>query len=126
MSERSGSKADDQVYVQEGAYDGFVKALKRRAETCAIGQPEDEKTSFGPLVCKPFTSPLTSDLLRSTAQSGVIHRHGQVGRRTDCHWRGQLGTRRRGILDRADDIDRRSSGHDRGKGGGECVYTKLR
>ncbi|ORX35562.1 aldehyde dehydrogenase domain-containing protein [Kockovaella imperatae] len=42
--------AGSRVYVQQGAYEGFVKALKARAEATAIGQPEDEKTSFGPLI----------------------------------------------------------------------------
>jgi aldehyde dehydrogenase (NAD+) len=38
------------VYVQEKVYDEFLIALKAKAEACAIGLPEDEKTSFGPLV----------------------------------------------------------------------------
>lgn len=38
------------MYVQEGIFDKFLVAMKKRAEACAIGQPHDEKTSFGPLV----------------------------------------------------------------------------
>ncbi|TYJ57766.1 hypothetical protein B9479_001620 [Cryptococcus floricola] len=38
------------LYVQEGIYDKFLAALKTRAESAAIGQPHDEKTSFGPLI----------------------------------------------------------------------------
>jgi len=39
-----------QVYVQDTVYDKFIEALKRCAEKCAIGQPHDEATSFGPLI----------------------------------------------------------------------------
>ncbi|WOO76474.1 Aldehyde dehydrogenase [Vanrija pseudolonga] len=42
--------ASSRVYVQEAVYDKFLAALKKRAEACAIGQPSDEKTSFGPLI----------------------------------------------------------------------------
>ena len=58
--------AGSRVYVQEEVYDEFISALKGLAAETAIGfvgsptpiicillilQPEDEKTSFGPLVC---------------------------------------------------------------------------
>ena len=60
--------AGSRVYVQEEVYDEFIGALKGLAEETAIGfvsqpslsfdpadsQPEDEKTSFGPLV-RPFS-----------------------------------------------------------------------
>ena len=42
--------ASSRVLVQEGIYDAFLTALKAKAEACAIGQPHDEKTSFGPLI----------------------------------------------------------------------------
>ncbi|WWD18285.1 hypothetical protein CI109_102735 [Kwoniella shandongensis] len=42
--------ASSRVYVQEGIYDKFIAALKVNAEKCAIGQPSDETTSFGPLI----------------------------------------------------------------------------
>ncbi|GFZ48470.1 aldehyde dehydrogenase (NAD+) [Saitozyma sp. JCM 24511] len=42
--------ASSRVYVQEGIYDKFLAALKKKAETVAIGQPHDEATSFGPLI----------------------------------------------------------------------------
>ncbi|KAL7418774.1 hypothetical protein Q5752_006457 [Cryptotrichosporon argae] len=42
--------ASSRVIVQEGVYEKFLEALKRRAEKCAIGQPSDEATSFGPLI----------------------------------------------------------------------------
>ncbi|WVF72485.1 hypothetical protein IAT40_007300 [Kwoniella sp. CBS 6097] len=42
--------ASSRVYVQEGIYDKFIAALKSKAETCKIGQPSDESTSFGPLI----------------------------------------------------------------------------
>ncbi|ORY21001.1 aldehyde dehydrogenase domain-containing protein [Naematelia encephala] len=44
--------AGSRVYIQEGVYEKFITALKQRAEACAIGQPHDEKTSFGPLICE--------------------------------------------------------------------------
>ncbi|CAK9784721.1 aldehyde dehydrogenase [Cutaneotrichosporon oleaginosum] len=42
--------ASSRIYVQESVYDKFLEVLKRRAEAAAIGQPSDEKTSFGPLI----------------------------------------------------------------------------
>jgi len=45
--------AGSRVYVQEDVYDKFLVALKKRAEEVAIGMPEDEKTSFGPLISRP-------------------------------------------------------------------------
>lgn len=43
--------ASSRIYVQEGIYDKFLDAMKRRAEeAAAIGDPADEKTSFGPLI----------------------------------------------------------------------------
>ncbi|WVQ81729.1 hypothetical protein IAT38_003854 [Cryptococcus sp. DSM 104549] len=45
--------AGSRVYVQEGIYEKFLAALQKRAEACAIGQPHDEKTSFGPLISAP-------------------------------------------------------------------------
>jgi aldehyde dehydrogenase (NAD+) len=36
--------------VQESVYEKFIEALKRNAEKCAIGQPSDDATSFGPLI----------------------------------------------------------------------------
>jgi aldehyde dehydrogenase (NAD+) len=59
--------ASSRVLVQDTIYDKFIEALKRKAEACAIGQvslcqclesrgaddqPQDEKTSFGPLISK--------------------------------------------------------------------------
>lgn len=58
--------AGSRVYIQEEVYDEFIGALKGLAAETAIGfvsfrdlvristdfQPEDEKTSFGPLVCR--------------------------------------------------------------------------
>lgn len=38
------------MYVQESVYEKFIEALKTKAEQCSIGQPSDEKTSFGPLI----------------------------------------------------------------------------
>lgn len=38
------------MYVQESVYEKFIEALKNKAEQCAIGNPSDEKTSFGPLI----------------------------------------------------------------------------
>ncbi|WVQ99789.1 hypothetical protein IAU59_006931 [Kwoniella sp. CBS 9459] len=42
--------ASSRVYVQEGVYDKFLEALKAKAEACAIGNPAEEATSFGPLI----------------------------------------------------------------------------
>jgi len=66
------------VYVQEEVYERFMEVLKSKAEACAIGmvsplprmppslpdakKPEDEKTSFGPLVSEEVlcSSPLAN------------------------------------------------------------------
>ncbi|WOO80044.1 Aldehyde dehydrogenase [Vanrija pseudolonga] len=42
--------ASSRIYVHESVYDEFVRLLKAKAETCAIGQPSDPATSFGPLI----------------------------------------------------------------------------
>ncbi|OCF75606.1 aldehyde dehydrogenase (NAD+) [Kwoniella mangroviensis CBS 8886] len=42
--------ASSRLYVQEGIYDQFIDALASKAKACAIGQPSDETTSFGPLI----------------------------------------------------------------------------
>ncbi|WVW85191.1 hypothetical protein I302_107229 [Kwoniella bestiolae CBS 10118] len=42
--------ASSRLYVQEGIYDQFIEALAAKAKACAIGQPSDEATSFGPLI----------------------------------------------------------------------------
>ncbi|NXD32356.1 ALDH dehydrogenase, partial [Spelaeornis formosus] len=44
--------AGSRLYIQDTKYDEVIAALKVRAERCAIGQPHDEKTSFGPLISK--------------------------------------------------------------------------
>ncbi|WWC88912.1 uncharacterized protein L201_003827 [Kwoniella dendrophila CBS 6074] len=42
--------ASSRLYVQEEIYDSFIHALTAKAKACAIGQPSDEFTSFGPLI----------------------------------------------------------------------------
>jgi len=42
--------ASSRVLVHESVYEKFIEELKSFAETVAIGQPSDEKTSFGPLI----------------------------------------------------------------------------
>ncbi|GAA5978799.1 hypothetical protein JCM5350_004826 [Sporobolomyces pararoseus] len=42
--------AGSRILVHESIHDEFVKLLVEKAEACAIGDPLDEKTSFGPLI----------------------------------------------------------------------------
>lgn len=42
--------AGSRVYVQEGIYDKFIAAFKKRAEENSVGDPFDEKTFQGPQV----------------------------------------------------------------------------
>jgi aldehyde dehydrogenase (NAD+) len=42
--------AGSRIYVQEGIYDKFVEAFKKRAAANAVGDPFDEKTFQGPQV----------------------------------------------------------------------------
>lgn len=42
--------ATSRALVHESQYEKFVAAMKTRGEACNIGQPSDEKTSFGPLI----------------------------------------------------------------------------
>lgn len=42
--------ASSRVYVHDSVYDKFVSLLKLKAETCKVGLPSDENTSFGPLI----------------------------------------------------------------------------
>ncbi|KAI0130978.1 aldehyde dehydrogenase [Daldinia grandis] len=44
--------AGSRVYVQEGIYDKFIAAFKKRAEENAVGDPFDEGTFQGPQVSK--------------------------------------------------------------------------
>lgn len=58
--------ASSRVYVHESAYDKFLEILKSRAEATAIGQPDSESTSFGPLI-----SAQQRDKVLSYIQSGI-------------------------------------------------------
>lgn len=42
--------AGSRIYVQEGIYDKFITAFKKRAEENSVGDPFDEKTFQGPQV----------------------------------------------------------------------------
>ncbi|KDE04467.1 aldehyde dehydrogenase (NAD+) [Microbotryum lychnidis-dioicae p1A1 Lamole] len=42
--------AGTRLYVQEDIYDEFMEILVKKARACAIGDPLDETTSFGPLI----------------------------------------------------------------------------
>lgn len=42
--------AGSRIYVQEGIYDKFLEAFKKRAQANAVGDPFDEKTFQGPQV----------------------------------------------------------------------------
>ncbi|GAA6022665.1 hypothetical protein JCM10207_008573 [Rhodosporidiobolus poonsookiae] len=42
--------AGSRLFVHEAIYDQFMPILIRHAQACAIGDPWDEKTSFGPLI----------------------------------------------------------------------------
>lgn len=42
--------ASSRVYVQDSVHDEFVKLLAANAKAAAIGKPEDDATSFGPLI----------------------------------------------------------------------------
>lgn len=44
--------ATERVYVQRPIFDKFVSALKEGAENLVLGDPLDDKTSFGPLISK--------------------------------------------------------------------------
>ncbi|KAI1471767.1 aldehyde dehydrogenase [Daldinia caldariorum] len=44
--------AGSRVYVQEGIYDKFIAAFKKRAEANSVGDPFDENTFQGPQVSK--------------------------------------------------------------------------
>ena len=52
--------ASSRLLVQEGIYDKVVEAVAARAKACAIGQPSDESTSFGPLVGAPLIAAIRS------------------------------------------------------------------
>ncbi|ORY29112.1 aldehyde dehydrogenase domain-containing protein [Naematelia encephala] len=44
--------AGSRLYIEEPIYDKFLEVLKTKADSVAIGLPEDDKTSFGPLISK--------------------------------------------------------------------------
>jgi len=57
--------AGSRIYVQEGIYDKFVEAFKKRAQQNAVGDPFHEKTFQGPQV-----SQLQFDRIMGYIQSG--------------------------------------------------------
>ncbi|KAI1825338.1 aldehyde dehydrogenase [Xylaria intraflava] len=57
--------AGSRIYVQEGIYDKFVEAFKKRAAQNAVGDPFDEKTFQGPQV-----SQLQYDRIMGYIESG--------------------------------------------------------
>lgn len=57
--------AGTRIFVQEGVYDKFLEAFKKRAAANAVGDPFDEKTFQGPQVSK-----LQYDRIMSYIQSG--------------------------------------------------------
>ncbi|GAA5918864.1 hypothetical protein JCM6882_002441 [Rhodosporidiobolus microsporus] len=58
--------AGSRLFVHEAVYDKFMPILIRHAEACAIGDPWDEKTSFGPLI-----SEAQRDKVLAYIESGV-------------------------------------------------------
>ncbi|GAA5953175.1 hypothetical protein JCM21900_006128 [Sporobolomyces salmonicolor] len=58
--------AGSRIFVHESVHDEFVKLLVEKAEACAIGNPLDEKTSFGPLI-----SSAQRDKVLSYVESGI-------------------------------------------------------
>ncbi|GAA5891054.1 hypothetical protein JCM5296_007363 [Sporobolomyces johnsonii] len=58
--------AGSRIFVHESVHDEFVKLLVEKAQACAIGNPLDEKTSFGPLI-----SSAQRDKVLSYIESGV-------------------------------------------------------
>ncbi|TNY21893.1 putative aldehyde dehydrogenase [Rhodotorula diobovata] len=45
--------AGSRVFVHEDVHDAFVEKFAEKARACAIGNPLDESTSFGPLISAP-------------------------------------------------------------------------
>ncbi|BGP16835.1 hypothetical protein JCM10213v2_004840 [Rhodosporidiobolus nylandii] len=58
--------AGSRIFAHESIHDAFVAKLVERAEACAIGNPLDEKTSFGPLI-----SAAQRDKVLSYVESGA-------------------------------------------------------
>ncbi|KAL8292854.1 hypothetical protein RQP46_000548 [Phenoliferia psychrophenolica] len=58
--------AGSRLYVDEKCYDEFMPLLIAHAKACAIGDPWDDKTSFGPLV-----SAVQRDKVLAYIESGV-------------------------------------------------------
>ncbi|KAI5474405.1 aldehyde dehydrogenase, mitochondrial [Pseudohyphozyma bogoriensis] len=58
--------AGTRLFVEESVYDKFMPLLIKAAESCAIGDPWDEKTSFGPLI-----SAAQRDKVLNYIQSGI-------------------------------------------------------
>lgn len=58
--------AATRLYVHESIYDEFMPLLIAKAKACAIGDPLDQTTSFGPLI-----SAVQRDKVMNYIQSGV-------------------------------------------------------
>ncbi|KAF4969097.1 hypothetical protein FZEAL_10291 [Fusarium zealandicum] len=73
--------AASRVYVQEGVYDKFVQAYKAAMEDKAkgAGDPDDMKTTYGPLVDKAQYDRVRGFIERGREQGNLITGGGQIG-----------------------------------------------
>ncbi|OXG89553.1 aldehyde dehydrogenase (NAD+) [Cryptococcus neoformans A2-102-5] len=79
--------AGSRLYVQEGIFDKFLVAMKKRAEACAIGQPHDEKTSFGPLISEGQHDKVLNYILSGKEQGARVVTGGQKwSESNDGYW----------------------------------------
>lgn len=75
--------AGSRVYVQEGIYDKFVEAFKKRALANAVGDPFDEKTFQGPQVSQVQYDRIMSYIEEGKKEGATLvtggERHGNKG-----------------------------------------------
>ncbi|WVO15952.1 hypothetical protein L204_103617 [Cryptococcus depauperatus] len=69
--------AGSRLYIQKRIYDQFLDALRKRAASCAIGQPHDEKTSFGPLISETQRDKVLNYILSAKEEGARVVTGGQ-------------------------------------------------
>ncbi|GAA5931080.1 hypothetical protein JCM3775_000794 [Rhodotorula graminis] len=64
--------AGSRILVHEDVHDAFVEKFAEKARACAIGNPLDESTSFGPLISGPQRDKVLGYIAAGTEQGATI------------------------------------------------------
>lgn len=68
----------ERVYVERPIYEKFVKALAEKAESVKYGRPEDEASTFGPLISEEHQKKVLSYYEKAVAEGATLVTGGGV------------------------------------------------